>query len=218
MSILDQLAIKHGTDKSSLHHGYADIYTGYLFPLKLNNPAVNLLELGFGGHEDPNAGGESARMWREYFDDPRARITVIDNEDKYPAKVPIGVSFYQASQDDAESLKWINSVQGDWDIIIDDASHISSLTTASFKILWPMLKPGGFYCVEDTHSSYHAWYYGYDDADPNPEIQGHTWMGFANRLMHQTHGDLLDEQYRMGYSIQYVHQYKDLTVIRKAGQ
>ncbi len=213
MSILDQLAIKHGTDKSSLHHGYADIYAAYFFPVKLNNPAVNLLELGYGGHEHPDRGGESARMWREYF--PDGTISVIDNEVKF--NVPEGVNFHWISQDDAELLSEMHQDVGDWDIIIDDASHLSSLTIASFNILWPMLKPGGFYCVEDTHSSYHAWYYGMEDANPNPARQANTWMGFVEELIHQTHGDLLDPEYRMGYDIQYVHQYKDLTVIRKAG-
>ncbi len=208
---LDALAKKHGTDKSSDHHNYAVIYDAYFFPVRFRNPKANLLELGYGGHESPGLGGESARMWLEYL--PEGTITVIDNKPKI--NIPKGLNFHQGSQDDSVFLAMLHANKGDWDIIIDDASHISSLTIASFQILWPMLKPGGFYCVEDTHSSYHAWYYGFDEADPNPAIQGRTWMGFANRLMHETHGDLLDPEYRMGYDIEYIHQYKDLTIIKK---
>jgi hypothetical protein len=208
MSDLDAIARKYGTDKSTAHHGYTLIYPQYLPD---RDSSVNLLELGYGGHEDAAAGGESAEMWLEWF--PAGQITVIDNEAK--VNIPKGLHFYQVSQDDRIGLEWVNKIQGDWDVIVDDASHISSLTVQSFLILWPMLKPGGLYFVEDTHSSYHSWYYGEASADPDPDMDNNTFMGFAKRLADQVNEDLLDEQYRMGYGIEYVHFYKDLVIIKK---
>ena len=38
---------------------------------------------------------------------------------------------------------------GGFDLVVDDASHIGSLTLATFALLWPLVKPGGFYVVED---------------------------------------------------------------------
>jgi len=35
------------------------------------------------------------------------------------------------------------------DLIVDDASHIGHLTAATFALLWPLIRPGGFYVVED---------------------------------------------------------------------
>lgn len=46
--ILDQLAIKHGTDKSSLHHDYCDIYERLFLHLKDEN--IVFIEAGVGGY------------------------------------------------------------------------------------------------------------------------------------------------------------------------
>lgn len=43
---------------------------------------------------------------------------------------------------------------GELDIIIDDGSHINEHIIESFKILFPKLKDGGIYAVEDTQTSY----------------------------------------------------------------
>jgi len=71
---LDTLAIKYGTDKSSLHHNYTPIYEQY-FADKRNSP-ITLVEIGFGGYEFYDRGGQSARMWKEYF--YKGRIISID--------------------------------------------------------------------------------------------------------------------------------------------
>ncbi len=34
-------------------------------------------------------------------------------------------------------------------MIVDDASHIGRLTAATYALLWPLVKPGGYYVVED---------------------------------------------------------------------
>jgi hypothetical protein len=38
------------------------------------------------------------------------------------------------------------------DLVIDDASHLLSETTASFETLFPYLRPGGLYVIEDWNS------------------------------------------------------------------
>lgn len=38
---------------------------------------------------------------------------------------------------------------GPLDLVIDDASHLYKLTKASFEILFPLLRPGGLYVIED---------------------------------------------------------------------
>jgi hypothetical protein len=35
------------------------------------------------------------------------------------------------------------------DLVIDDASHIYGPTKASFQALFPLLRPGGLYLIED---------------------------------------------------------------------
>lgn len=128
MSTLDKLAIKHGTDKSSRHHNYTQYYEKHLL---YRNKAINLLELGWGGHEDALKGGESARMWREYF--PYANIVVIDNEYKDPSTFIPAVRFQKLSQDDSKGLTELSNENGGWDVVIDDASHISHLTCLPYS-------------------------------------------------------------------------------------
>lgn len=160
------------------------IYEPLFAPLR--DEPLTLLELGFGeydpargDHNNPGNGGRSAAMWREYF--PNALIAVVDVVAK--TGVPEGVEFFCGSQDDAEFLRGVYLQTGPFDIIIDDASHVSSLTIASFKILWPYLRPGGVYAVEDVHSSYHDWFFGADEAHPDPgQHHVQTAVNFFKRI------------------------------------
>lgn len=141
---LDVLALKYGTDKASNHHNYTKVYDQYFNHLR--NEPITLVELGHGGYEFYDRGGQSVRMWKDYF--YRGHIVSIDYYEKKPIE---GIEFHRRSQDDKEFLE---SVIVAPDIIIDDASHNSKLTIDSFKILFPLLNPGGWYVVEDTHCSY----------------------------------------------------------------
>ena len=146
---LDQIAIKHGTDKSSAHHGYCETYELYFTPLR--EKKLTLLELGFGGYQYPDRGGAGAKTWAEYF--PKAEVYTIDNNYKNPLPHP-RIHFNQVSQSDDVALSNLILHICSPDIIIDDASHTSPLTIRSFEILFPLLKSGGIYVVEDTHASY----------------------------------------------------------------
>lgn len=55
------------------------------------------------------------------------------------------------SQDDARRLPALveASLGGCIDLVIDDASHFYEETRASFEILFPRVRPGGFYVIED---------------------------------------------------------------------
>lgn len=225
MVTLDELAIKHHTDKRSEIHNYTATYEPLLQHLR-DEPMV-LLELGWGGHEDASKGGESARMWRDYF--PNATIIVIDNESKHipQADIDAGIVFRQGSQADHEFLNGLADEFGNFDVIVDDASHLSSLTIRSWEILYPRLKSGGIYIVEDTHMSYHAFYYGKSEAHPDPDgvLPGgrKTWNQYAKRLTDETNfkgrdgndQDLFSRKYWLGFDLDEVSFKFNLTIIRK---
>lgn len=58
---------------------------------------------------------------------------------------------FSTSQSDREILEHIvrNELADEVDLVVDDASHTYEQTRASFEILFPLLRPGGIYSVED---------------------------------------------------------------------
>ena len=64
---LDEIACRHGADKSSEQHGFTAVYERLFEPRR--DEALTLLEIGV-------FEGASLGMWREYF--PSARIFAID--------------------------------------------------------------------------------------------------------------------------------------------
>lgn len=174
---LRDLFAKYGSDKGHQPAepwmwealDYGAVYDPLFAPLR--DEPITFLELGWGewcpelkSHANPNVGGRSAAAWRDYF--TKADIHVVDIEDKN-CTVP-GVNLWRGSQADADFLAEVHADAGDFDVIVDDASHISSLTITSFQLLWPYLKPGGIYIVEDLHSSFHSYWFGASEASIDP--------------------------------------------------
>lgn len=208
---LDQIGLKYGTDKASTGHNYCKIYDRYLSPKRVN-PVV-LLEVGIGGEEHIDRGGQSLRMWREYFTNPRAKIIGIDLYKKRLA-LPAGVTIYQGSQDDPEFLTWIMGKEGTPDIIVDDASHHNARTIKTFELLFrEWLKKDGLYICEDIHTSYWTEFY---DGHPDPATLT-TTMSFFQRLTHQLNYYTLLEEHRDAYAgyLEYVHFYPEMAIIKK---
>jgi len=146
---LNKLAKYYGTDKWGVHH-YTTHYNTYFRSLRKKN--LSLLEIGVGGYQLPDSGGQSLRMWKAYF--PKASIFSIDIYDKSQLEEP-RIKIFQGSQVDRDFL--INTVikqTGQLNIIIDDGSHINEHVIETFTILFPYLKENGIYVIEDTQTSY----------------------------------------------------------------
>jgi hypothetical protein len=206
MDPLSILAEKHRTDKGLWHHGYTPTYHKYLAPLK-DQPLI-LLEIGIGGYEYPDRGGESLRMWAEYF--THATIFGIDICPK-KISLPGNVYLFEGSQVDAAFLKQIATHIDPQrpNIIIDDGSHINSHTITTFSLLFPHLAMGGIYVVEDTETSYWEENYG-GSQDPHAA----TAMNYFKRLC----DSLNDGVSGMAnvYGISSIHFYKGLIFIFKS--
>ena len=59
--------------------------------------------------------------------------------------------FYNSSQDDETLLKRVfdSYLEGQLDLVVDDASHLYDQTRKSMEVLFPLLSPGGTYIIED---------------------------------------------------------------------
>ncbi len=205
---LIRLAEKHKVDKWG-SHWYAQHYHRHFELLRYDR--INLLEIGVGGYNDPNSGGDSLRMWEEYF--PHAVIYGIDIFDKRRHQRG-RIKIHQGSQDDPEFLRDVVREAGHFDIIIDDGSHINAHVIKSFKILFPYLSADGIYAIEDVQTSY--WPdFGGSSLDQNSE---HT-IGFFKSLINSLN---YEERIIPGYQPSYIdqhivamHFYHNLIVIKK---
>lgn len=213
MGELNNIGLKAGTDKNNAvgHHGYLDTYESYLKEWK--DKRIALIEIGVGGYEYPDRGGESLRMWYEYF--PHAKLTGIDLYEKHGI-MNDRTEFYQGSQTNKHLLKTILSRNEDAErrVVIDDASHNNRLTIETFNIIFPLLKSSDLYIVEDVHTSY--WDNKEYDGSEKPGDKG-TTMQFFSFLTHQLNGEHLKLEYQNQYArmIEFIHFYKEMIVIKR---
>lgn len=169
---LDELAILHGTDKSSRLNAFTEKYAPYLEPRR--DEPLTLLEIGV-------MQGASLRMWHDYF--PRALVVGIDVVLEAPGLDGLAPAVRTArvdQSDDAQLRRFaedLRAERGGFDLVIDDGSHLCRHQILSFKTLFPFVKPGGVYFVEDVTTSYRTEPYGGGLGRPD------TFLRFAQDLV-----------------------------------
>lgn len=209
--ILNSLALKYQTDKWNCHW-YTPHYHHHFKDRRKRK--LKVLEIGVGGYEDPLRGGNSLRMWREYF--PASMIYGLDIHDK-KAIEDEKIKIFQGSQTDKELLEQICKEHGPFDIVIDDGSHVNEHVITTFKILFPLLRDDGIYVVEDTQTSYWPYMgFGGDSADlMNPK----TMMNFFKSLTDcLNHSERILPGYEKNYfdsHITSIHFYHNLVFVDK---
>lgn len=152
---LVELCQRYPTDKCPYHHNYVEFYEALFSPLK--NQRIRLLEIGV-------LKGDSMKLWEAYF--PEARIFGLDIYDKAEYDTE-RVKTLVADQGNRAGLTKVIAVTGrDFDIILDDGGHRMDQQQISFGALFPALKSGGLYILEDVHTSFPELYPGYG-VDPD---------------------------------------------------
>lgn len=121
-----------------------DVYDLLFDPLK--DKPITMLEIGI-------YYGESLRYFSEYFTHPDVKLVGVDHYIFDEHGKP-GDTFVKekGSQEDKEFMSRICSQYGPFDIVMDDASHDEATTENTFVQLWPSVKDGGFYVIEDVGS------------------------------------------------------------------
>ncbi len=206
---LDKLAEIYRTDKTG-DHNYTPHYKLHFRKFKYKR--IKLLEIGAGGFEKPYEGGYALRMWKKYF--PFGTIFSIDIYDKSTIEEK-RVKIFQGKQNDKEFLDKVTGMTGDLDIIIDDACHINKYVIESFQILFPKLKDGGIYVVEDTQTSYWKSFGGDSENLNNPETTMSFFKSLADSLNNK---EFIKPNYNQSYydkKIVSIHFYHNLVFIYK---
>ena len=128
---------------------YLDYYNEIFTPFK--NKDISLLEIGI-------QNGGSLQTHLNFFKNAEMIVGCdIDdqchnlNYDDERIKVVVG------NINSNETYSKISSLINQFDILIDDGSHISSDIIISFIKYFPIVKPGGIYVIEDLHCSYDSY-------------------------------------------------------------
>ncbi|SEK43067.1 Methyltransferase domain-containing protein [Pseudoxanthomonas sp. GM95] len=148
---LMDLSVKHKTDKWGAHH-YAKHYERHLAHFR--DKKVVMLEIGIGGYADPFGGGASLRVWSDWFTHSETVIVGVDIHEKRMKFDDPRVRVHRGSQIDIAFLEELHDLYGDFDIVLDDGSHLPEHVITTFKFLYPRTRDGGIYIVEDTQTSY----------------------------------------------------------------
>lgn len=143
----------NGTDKESNHH-YGDAYDRILtipdatsdlsdtvklrYPYSIRNDIKLVMEIGV-------ADGACLRAWREVF--PNALIVGMDihhsdgaHGDRIEFRIGDATSKEDCDRTAAGRL---------FDLIIDDATHHQKDLLRTLLYMWPYVKPGGLYVIEE---------------------------------------------------------------------
>lgn len=179
MSRLTEIGRKYDTDKAT-SHGFTEFYSEYV--VQYVNP--NILEIGV-------YQGASLKMWDEYFGSPL--IVGIDIEDKkqYDSK---NIKTIVADQGKPEELLKCLDICKEYQIMVDDGSHIIGHQISTLANLFPHLSSGGVYFLEDLHTSFIGGQY-------NPSRDHTTAYDFLYKL---GKGLEIDTPYATAGQIQYL--------------
>jgi 8-demethyl-8-alpha-L-rhamnosyltetracenomycin-C 2'-O-methyltransferase len=174
-----------------------------------------MLEIGIGGYDD-RSGGQSLNAWQCFF--PFAKVIACDVRDKSFLATPRTI-IKRLDQSSEDELRQLRDEEGPFDIIVDDGSHLNAHQLLTFKTLWPALRPGGVYVIEDVQTSY--WNHeGWDGAPIEADEFADTCVGFFAKLAPYVNGREFKvpgnkELTEIGWSIRQVSFEHNLVVVIK---
>ena len=124
-------------------------------------------------------------MWEKYF--TNAQLYFIDYLkeliDTYCLTASERSQCFLVDQANETSLKdFLQITEGNFDIIIDDGGHRMDQQITSFKMLFPALKSGGIYVIEDLATSFLKEWGGYGTKE-SPKNGPGTTVTFLQQLV-----------------------------------
>lgn len=135
------------SNKGNLIHKwlhYFDIYDRHFD--KYRKKQITLLEFGV-------SHGGSLQMWKKYFGH-KARIIGVDIDFQCQKLAEKQIEIFIGGQEDKAFLRRLMKKIGKVDIVIDDGGHTMAQQLTTFEEIYPHVREGGTYLVEDLHTSY----------------------------------------------------------------
>jgi hypothetical protein len=150
---------------------YFDVYHRHFAPFR--ERPVTVVEFGV-------YHGGSLQMWKHYFG-AGARIVGVDINPACKVLEEEQIEIVIGDQEDRAFLAELRDRIGSTDIVIDDGGHTMAQQIATFETMFPAVRNGGVYLVEDLHTSYWEEYGGGYRAEG-------TFIEYAKDLIDQLHG------------------------------
>lgn len=182
---------------------YFEIYHRYLN--RFVGTAVRMLEIGV-------YKGGSLQMWKDYFGEKAVIVGIDINEDcRQYAEDQIYVDI--GSQGDCGFLKNVCEQYGPFDIVLDDGSHFMKDQITTMETLFPLIREGGIYICEDTHTSYWPLFQG-------ALLDENTFIEYSKRLVDEINGQHVKREYeafrtKFWGSLRAIHYYDSIVVAEK---
>jgi hypothetical protein len=179
---LDDLANKYKTDKGTMSsydksfvgHGYSKYYEFMTKDIRFDKNVV--LELGV-------YSGGSLKMWSEWF--PNSTIYGYDINDPI-FKNESRIKDFKIDATSRQAIDMTKKISPN--IIIDDASHRMDSHVITFENLWPFLKSGGLYIIEDLHTCYiKPRVYGGSPTHNSNKVRTCEWYSDLSKALNYNH-------------------------------
>jgi SAM-dependent methyltransferase len=139
---IDTIFNKYDTDKNSYFHNYTRQYNKLLNDFR--DKPIKYLEIGV-------FNGGSIKSMRDVFFNSKCILGLdIDNRCKVYEDTANHIFIEIGDSTDGNFIKTITEKYGQFDIILDDGSHINKDVIKTFELLFPLLNDNGLYIVEDT--------------------------------------------------------------------
>lgn len=227
---LDDILAKSGSDKAKPgrnkgYHGYTRHYE-VLFE-QFRHRRVRLLEIGV-------ENGRSLKAWQQYFTNADHIYGIgYGNFQKAPSQScgdakntrvsssQTACTLFHGDQSDVGFLNhFLQESEGQFDVIIDDGSHVPTHQIVSFEHLWKSVKPGGLYIIEDIETNWwspSSTVYGYSLRNQPSVVE--KWKGVIDSVNREfTHGTsrLTDERPDLYKNIVSVEFGQNIIIFRKS--
>ena len=145
---LTQLCEKFKSDKCDGGHKFIEIYEDIF--TQYRDLEIRFFEIGI-------LNGASHLMWREFF--PNGEIFGIDIKDYSEQSTGTGIQTCVADQSNRADLqRCVGEFGGSFDVILDDGGHAMDHQQVSLAHLFKQLNKGGYYIIEDVHTSLPKYY------------------------------------------------------------
>jgi predicted O-methyltransferase YrrM len=141
--VLEQVMYKYGSDKSHDDHGYTDFYQMIFDPIR--HHALNITEVGV-------SAGQSIQAFYQYFTNSHLYAFDMETPDSLARIVQQRadrVHYQQVNLLQTDDLRSVGLYKESMDVLIEDAMHAPWQQQQFLVKLFPLVKPGGYYIIED---------------------------------------------------------------------